>query len=282
MNRIITLKNSNVPSKKPTVNDLILGEVAINTYDGKIFSKKDNGTTSIFELSTTGHTHKISDITNLQLELDSKIPLSQKAVANGVATLDTNGLIPNKQLPPLAITITRIANSQAEQLALVAEEGDVCIRTDENKSYIHNSGTAGNMTDWNELLTPTDAITSVNGKVGVVNLNSDDISEGSTNLYYKDIRATNAVGGIKNDVGTGANDLWSAQKINKVINNHNSIHTDTVNPNQNNDKGTGYFIGQIWINTSSDRQFICVDDSSASAIWKKISFTTDNIDGGVY
>jgi len=32
---IIKLKRSSVPGKKPTVNDLPLGELGLNTYDGR-------------------------------------------------------------------------------------------------------------------------------------------------------------------------------------------------------------------------------------------------------
>jgi len=39
----ITLKRSSVPGKVPTVGQLALGEVAINTYDGKIYFKKYDG-----------------------------------------------------------------------------------------------------------------------------------------------------------------------------------------------------------------------------------------------
>ncbi len=119
------------------------------------------------------------------------IPTSEKGANNGVATLGATGLIPNGQLPPLAITSTYTAASQAAQLALTAQEGDVCVRTDENKSYIHNGGSAGDMTDWQELLTPTDSVTSVNGQTGVVSLDTDDITEGSTNVYYTDTRVSN-------------------------------------------------------------------------------------------
>lgn len=38
-------------------------------------------------------------IGNLQIDIDTKIPLSQKATANGVATLDENGKIPYEQIP---------------------------------------------------------------------------------------------------------------------------------------------------------------------------------------
>lgn len=42
----------------------------------------------------------------------------------------------------------------------------------------------------------TDAVTSVNGQTGVVSLNSDNIAEGSTNLYFSNERAQDAVGTI--------------------------------------------------------------------------------------
>ena len=43
-------KGSDVPSNA----DLELGELAINTYDGKLFTKKDDGSPSIVELGDKG------------------------------------------------------------------------------------------------------------------------------------------------------------------------------------------------------------------------------------
>jgi hypothetical protein len=37
------LKRSSVPQKRPTLEDLQLGELALNTYDGRLFTKKDTG-----------------------------------------------------------------------------------------------------------------------------------------------------------------------------------------------------------------------------------------------
>lgn len=39
----ILIKKSNVAGKKPLVSDLALGEIAVNTYDGKLFFKKNVG-----------------------------------------------------------------------------------------------------------------------------------------------------------------------------------------------------------------------------------------------
>ena len=46
----IKVKRSAVPSAAPTTANLALGELAINTYDGKLFIKKDDGTASIVEV----------------------------------------------------------------------------------------------------------------------------------------------------------------------------------------------------------------------------------------
>jgi len=49
----IELKRSAIPGKVPTVSQLDLGELAINTYDGKVYLKQDDGTPQIIELATT-------------------------------------------------------------------------------------------------------------------------------------------------------------------------------------------------------------------------------------
>lgn len=100
---------------------------------------------------------------------------AQKGQPNGLAPLDANSLIPTSYLPPLALTDVFVVNSQAAQLALVAQEGDVAIRTDISKNYIHNGGTAGTMADWAELLTPAAPVQSVNGKTGTVSLTPADV-----------------------------------------------------------------------------------------------------------
>lgn len=45
------LKRSAVAAKVPTTGDLQLGELALNTYDGRLYTLKDNGTPSVVRLS---------------------------------------------------------------------------------------------------------------------------------------------------------------------------------------------------------------------------------------
>jgi hypothetical protein len=49
----IELKRSAVPGKVPSTSSLDLGEIALNTYDGKAFFKQSGSITSIIELATT-------------------------------------------------------------------------------------------------------------------------------------------------------------------------------------------------------------------------------------
>jgi hypothetical protein len=109
---------------------------------------------------------------------DDKIDTAEKGAANGVATLGADSKVPAAQLPLLALTDVYVVASESAQLALTAEEGDVAIRSDLNRSYVRNGGTAGTMADWSELLSPTAPVLSVAGKTGAVALDAADIASG--------------------------------------------------------------------------------------------------------
>ena len=47
---LLRFKRSAVPAKVPSLADLSLGELAINTFDGKVYMRRDNGTASIVEV----------------------------------------------------------------------------------------------------------------------------------------------------------------------------------------------------------------------------------------
>jgi hypothetical protein len=59
---LLKFKRSAVPAKIPSIADLALGELAINTYDGKVYTKKDDGTASIVEVG--GNSNGITTITS--------------------------------------------------------------------------------------------------------------------------------------------------------------------------------------------------------------------------
>ena len=119
----------------------------------------------------------ISDVIGLPTALDdlqlNKEDKANKNIANGYAGLDSSGKINPIQLPSLAITDTFVVASQAEQLALVAEVGDVAVRTDLNKSFILRVTGASTLANWQELLSPTSVDqTIIDGSTSAVSGNA--------------------------------------------------------------------------------------------------------------
>lgn len=119
-------------------------------------------------------TQTASTISDFNTAADAWIT-AQKGQNGGLATLGADSKVPSSQLPAIALTDVAVVVSQAAQLALTAQEGDVAVRTDLNKSFVHNGGSAGTMVDWTELATPTDAVQSVNGQTGSVSLTKADV-----------------------------------------------------------------------------------------------------------
>lgn len=63
MANTVVLKRSAVTGRNPTTGDLALGELALNTYDGNLFFKKDSGTASIVTVATLAGTQSLSNKT---------------------------------------------------------------------------------------------------------------------------------------------------------------------------------------------------------------------------
>jgi len=135
--------------------------------DGQVYSKDAAGVESLLNATSQADA------------LALKISLTEKGAANGVATLDAGSKIPAAQLPSVAITDAFPVASQEAQVALTAEVGDVAIRTDQNLSYILMAEPASVFANWLVLLSPTDSVTSVAGKTGVVTLTKADVGLGN-------------------------------------------------------------------------------------------------------
>ena len=120
------------------------------------------------------------------------VPLTQRGVANGVATLNGSGKIPASQLSSLSLSTTYVVASEAAMLALSAAiPGDIAVRTDSSQTFILTDADYTNVANWIELLASS-SVLSVNGLTGAVNITTTEISEG-TNLYYTDDRVDTQV-----------------------------------------------------------------------------------------
>ena len=105
--------------------------------------------------------------------------------------MDGSGKINPSQLPAIAVTDTFVVANQPAMLALTAETGDVAVRTDQNKSYILKGINPSILSDWQELLTPTDSVSSIYGRTGAVTAQAGDYTATQvTNTPAGDISST--------------------------------------------------------------------------------------------
>jgi hypothetical protein len=141
-------------------------------------------------------TQTASTISDFSSAADVRIA-AQKGVPNGLAELDGSGKINSAELPPLAITEAFAVASQAAMLALVAQQGDIAIRSDINKTFILSTNSPTVLADWLELKTPTDAVLSFNGRTGAISPTSGDYTAAqTTNTPAGTISATDVQGAL--------------------------------------------------------------------------------------
>ena len=57
------LKRSASSGSQPSTSDLALGELALNTYDGKVYMKKNDGSESIVEIGQSGSVYTKTTVT---------------------------------------------------------------------------------------------------------------------------------------------------------------------------------------------------------------------------
>lgn len=132
------------------------------------------------------------------------VTTSQKGAANGVATLGADGKIVASQIPAIAIANTYTAATESAMLALTADIGDIAVRTDLNDSFILKQTPANVLSNWQQLLTPTASVSSVNGMTGAVTLSSVSGNAGTATKLQtaRSIGLTGALTGSTNFDGS--------------------------------------------------------------------------------
>jgi hypothetical protein len=121
------------------LSELLNDSVSLTQFNSGLAAKAD-----------TTHTHTSSDLTDW-LGYVPEDPAA-KNQPEGYAGLDAAGKISAAQLPAIALNNTFVVDSEEDMLSLVAETGDVAIRSDENKTYILAGEDPGEIEDWQELL----------------------------------------------------------------------------------------------------------------------------------
>lgn len=157
------------------------------------------------ELSSTQVGYLNTITSDVQAQLDAKVDESREGANNGIATLDAGGKVPASQLPNSVMSYlgTWAASTNTPTLANGSgDAGDVYVASDAGTVDFGAGGITFAAGDWVvyngsiwERSVNSNAVASVNGFTGAVSLDTDDVSEGSTNLYHSAARAQAAITG---------------------------------------------------------------------------------------
>jgi len=204
MAQVLKLKRTSVEGRKPTTSNLELGELAINTYDGKIYFEKDNGTPSIREIATEDTYHFYTT------SLDSRyVNLTGNETIAGNKTFSNNiTIVGNLSVEGTTTTIdSTTVNIGDNTLELnyggSQTTGGILVKDATGSSTVSGSllwdssndfWKLGKLGSESEVITVSNIVTNLptgtvsgSSQISLSGFNTSQLSE-NTNLYYTDAR----------------------------------------------------------------------------------------------
>lgn len=168
MANVIRLKRSSVPGKIPDANDLIVGEIAVNTADGVLYTKHSD--------------NSIKSIGNIQAFISN-------------VSLDTVTLTGNFTNQPIDILNTTVSANVLTGALTVA--GGVGVQGNINAGNVHTGSVTASSVYTNSLFysNGTPFVTPITGSSNILHVakNGSDSNDGSLNKPFLTIKAALAV-----------------------------------------------------------------------------------------
>jgi len=235
----------------PTIEGLIR---SVNGYIGTV----NLGIDDLTDVDTTTTTPNINDtlIWDGSEWVPAAIPSAPVISVNGqtgVVVLDTDDVA--EGATNLYYTEARVsANTDVvANTAKVSADGSIDTHSDVDTTTNApnpNEVLSWDGSEWVPAAIPSAPVTSVNGETGIVVLDSDDISEGTTNLYYTETRFDSSFSGKDTDnLSEGATNLYYTEarvsanpsvvantakvSADGSIDTHSDVDTTSTAPNPN-------------------------------------------------
>ena len=179
MAQTIKLKRSSVSGNTPSTSDLELGEVAINTYDGKMFIKKNDGSDSIVEIggssgtvteafktiAVSGQNNVVADSATdtLTLVAGSNMTITTNQSGDTITFASSGGGGSQNLFSTFAVSGQNnvVADSTTDTLTFVAGSG-ITLTTDNSADSITIAATASAITVQDEGSALSTAATTLN------------------------------------------------------------------------------------------------------------------------
>ena len=196
MSTVIKVKRSETASSVPTTSDLAVGEIAVNTADKKVYVRASGGVVEVANVVAGGASGDITEVltatgsgltggstagsANLAINVDdSSLQISGNTLqvkASGVtnAMLANSGVTINSQSLSLGGALTLDSDNIGEGSTNLYYTNE---RVDDRISALVQNGTG---LSW----TYNDALNTFTPAVSLSSFDTDNLSEGSTNLYH--------------------------------------------------------------------------------------------------
>ena len=267
MAQTIKLKRSSVQNNVPSTSDLELGELAINTYDGKLFIKKDDGSASIVQVGGIVGTSELTDGSVTTSKLANDAVNADKLADNsvGIAALNvsdgSNGqvLTTNGSGTLSFSTVSGGGSQNLFQTVRVSGQSDIVAdSTTDVLTFAAGSGISLATTPGTDTLTITSTAT------------------GSVTEAFKTI----AVSGQSNVVADGATDtLTLAAGSNMTITTNASNDTITFASSGGGSGNTGCIDSQVFNGDGSTTAFtLTTSATTEDNLWVFVDCVYQNKD----
>jgi len=166
MANTVVLKRSAVTGRNPTTGDLALGELALNTYDGNLFFKKDSGTASIVTVTTLAGTQTLSNKTLASPVITGTLTAGGTVGTNGQVLASTGSGLQwiTKDVSTLD-SLTDVAISSPEAQQVLKYNGSQWINANSDATVASAVFAANAESDLGSV---TDAIVTITEDLGLV------------------------------------------------------------------------------------------------------------------
>ena len=180
-----------------------LTNVPKSFYPSEHLHSMDKITTGNLDATRINQTNSLQFVNNVERErLAISETTDKKGVPFGYAPLDGNGKINPSYLDALnVVDVFTPINNEAMLLLTSAKPGDIAYVQDSQNTYMLVALPVHLQDNWKQMNTSFGVMT-LNGLSGIVNVGTDEIPEGSANVYFTNERVDDRVANL---LAPGAN-----------------------------------------------------------------------------